>query len=222
MVKRWISRVAFAGLALAGVLLLSGCADVGQSPLAPGTAVRAGKPAQNTGTSTTTATTTTSTSSTGQPLYTKSASGWFSPGSGGSLNVKFANNYGSWTDVRLKSATFQVAPGAIAAKVLITMDVTTGYTIDDVNVQFGPSGLTFNPEGTLTLVFWGGSKLSEEELRLREAQGYHITSDGYISTVTQETDTQGNAYYIIAMKVPGFSRFSVGGNDYVPEADPGW
>lgn len=211
MIKRLVQGGTFAGLALAGALLLSGCADVGQSPLAPGpaqTPVRAAKPAQKTGTSTTT-----STSSTGQTLYTKSASGWFTPEQGGSLNVKFANNYGSWTDVRLKSATFQVDPGAIAAKTLITMDVTTGYTIDDVSVKFGPSGLTFNPEATLTLVFWGGSTLSEEELRLREAQGYHITEDGYISTVTQETDTQGNAYYIIIIKVPGFSRYSLGGND---------
>jgi len=215
MSKRWVTRVAFAGLTLAGTLLLIGCADVGQSPLAPGTAARAGKPAQKTGTSTTTATA----SSTGQTLYTKSASGWFSPGSGGSLDVKFANKYGSWTDVRLKSATFQVAPGAIAAKTLITMDVTTGYTIDDVSVKFGPSGLTFNPEATLTLVFWGGSPVTEEELRLREAQGYHITGDGYISTVTQETDTQGNAYYIIVIKVPGFSRYSLGGNDFAPETE---
>jgi len=148
---------------------------------------------------------------TGRPLKTATASGTFSPDRSGSLKVNFANNYGSWTDLRLSKARFEVQAGAIDAVHEITMDVTTGYVLEDISVAFSPDGLTFVPPGTLTLTVWWDCEncLSDEQLVMLDALAQHIHPEGTVTEYGFDSSRQGNAFLIVTIDVPGFSRYLI-------------
>ena len=162
--------------------------------------------------SNTTESSTTETSTTDLPLYSVVDSGTFYPDRSGYLNAKMPNNYGSWDDVRVKEAIFEVEAGALDAVYDIGMRVTTGYTLDDVLVEFAPAGLVFIKPARLTLKIWWGGDLSPEQLAVLEATAEHITADGTVTYIGFETTRQGNAYLNIIIEVPGFSRYGLSGD----------
>lgn len=209
--RKLIHLHTFAILALAA--LVTGC-GVGPSPMASDdgapSLVAAAKPAKGKSKST---------------LYTNSASGDFTIDGGGSLKVNFPN-YGSPDDVRVSKVLFEVAPGKGAAKkgkkgkkgkkaesksTYITMEVTTGYVLEDISVDFSPDGHTFSPPGKLTISIRWKSKfhLSKAQKKLLTAIAEHIHPDGTVTDASFETTTQGNAFLHITIDVPGFSRYGL-------------
>ena len=148
---------------------------------------------------------------TGRHLLTKTASGTFSPDRSGSLTAKFPNSYGDWTDLRLKEARFDLQSGAIDAAQEITMTVTAGYVLADIDVEFSPDGLTFMPPATLTLTIWWGceSCRADEQLAILEALAQHIHPDGTLTEYGFDISRQGNAFLIVTIDVPGFSRYLI-------------
>ena len=213
----------FAAL-LSWAAFATGC-GVDQSPvassdealiLAPAAKPGGGKAKGNDGgetTSTTASSTETATSSdgTGRPLITKTVSGSFSPDQSDALDVKFSNSYGDWSDLRLSKARFEIQAGALDAAQEITMSVTTGYVLEDLDVDFTPDGLIFIPPGTLTLTIWWGceSCRSEEQLAILDALAQHIHPDATVTESVFEISRQGNAYLTVAIDVPGFSRYRI-------------
>ena len=172
----------------------------------------AGKGKNSTTETSTTESSTTETSTTELPLYSVVDSGTFYPDRSGYLNAKMPNNYGSWDDVRVKEAIFEVEAGALDAVYDIGMRVTTGYTLEDVLVEFAPAGLVFIKPARLTLKIWWGGDLSPEQLAVLEATAEHITADGTVTYIGFETTRQGNAYLNIIIEVPGFSRYGLSGD----------
>jgi len=128
---------------------------------------------------------------------------------GGDLKVKF-KKYGSKSDVIVKEARFSVAANSIVGggEHEISMDVHSGATVGDVDVVFGPSGLVFDPPAELNLKLRGPA--TPEDVR----QALHIHGDGaYVETIGVESDKNGNSFLRILLKVPGFSRYSLGIGD---------
>ena len=213
-------------LTLAGFFLFTGCGVLNQTPLAPPAPAKpqAGvKFDSNPGLFAITFSpkrefnpATRATKPSGR-RYTKTASGWFSPESSGELKVNFEDVYNGVrgkNGVRVKQATFKVEKGSIDHDVQISMTVVSGSTVEDVWVQFSPWGQEFHPSATLTLVLVG--KLNKEDLNYLEA--FHI--EGNLATEMSVQIVQGvDGEWIIIVKVPGFSRYSLGGNDVIPGTD---
>lgn len=226
MIKRHtVTTAIFA--ALAGVALLAGCTDLGQSPLAPepmaavqetggairsspgpftiafspGALVRATKPAGKTSIYTD---------------YTETATEWFSLDKKGKMHVKFKKSAAD-DQVQVEKATFDVKKGAISRASEITMTVHSGSELAHVMVEFTstPTGLTFDPPATLKIVLRGD--LTEEELA--ELVGYHDYGTGVEKIEVEYKD--GKKKTTITMKVAGFSRYSLGGDGiyYEEEAE---
>ncbi len=215
MLERHIpTRALFTLVVSAGTALLSGCGGLERHPLAPhpvtgrqeagpslsghpvyltlsrGAPLRAAKRV------------------TGSEVYARSASGWFSPDRGGQLNVSFgkytANDFAA---VQVRSAKFVVDKGAIDAAHQITMKVFSGYSLNDVAIEFSPAGLRFNPSATLTIVLWGD--LDPEEVHV-----YHI--EGSTITEVSADFEEGKKTWTIIIKIPGFSTYSLGGDELLP------
>ena len=205
--------------ALGGIILMVGCGGLSQRPLAPvqssavqgaggkvrltlvpPAAQRAAKKVKL------------DTLSTGAVVYYKSVSGTFDPLLGGQLNSSF-NKYTTddTTQVQVKSTTFTVDQGSITAPALIDMTVYSGYSLNDVAVAFGPVGLIFSPEATLTIVLWG-------EIDPDAVYAYH-TSGTTVTQISTEI-VEGKKTWTIILKVPGFSEYSLG-DDYVPPPEGG-
>ena len=128
---------------------------------------------------------------------------------GGSLGIKL-KKYGSKNDVIVKEAQFSVAPNSIVGggQHEIAMEVHSGTTVDDVDVVFGPSGLTFDPPAELNLKLRGPATPADVQ------EALHIHGDGaYVETIGVESDKNGNSFLHILVKVPGFSRYSLGIGD---------
>ena len=185
---------------LAGLALMIGC-GLGQTPLAPDQEaaiteavqplIRAAKPTKKTATGAVKAT-------------TKTISG-----GGRSMTVKF-RKYGAKTDVIVKEVRFTVAPNSIVGGGThdITMTVYSGTTLDDVNVVFEPSGLQFDEPADLRIKLGGPANAGNVQ------QAQHIHGNGaYVESVSTETDKNGNSYLVVELKVPGFSRYSLGIGD---------
>lgn len=200
----------FTALAVASLALINGCADLTRSPLAPDQAATA---QAGDGKSLSPFTIVFSPEmlpqavkkATAGGLQTETTSGWFAPDKKGRLQVNF-KKYTDDNHIQVEKATFDVERGSIGAAYEITMTVVSGYTLADVSVEFTPSGPTFTPDATLTLVLRGAG-LNPDEIR-----AYHI--DGAtIQSIVVDYDQQGKKKATVTLKVPGFSRYSLGGND---------
>ena len=86
--------------------------------------------------------------------HSQSVSGLFRPERSGRLSVRF-KEYALGNEVQVKSATFSVKRGAVLHPVVIGMKVSSGTTLQDVTIDFSPSGLQFSPKATLTLKLLG-------------------------------------------------------------------
>ena len=140
------------------------------------------------------------------------------PGFGCYLFVGF-KSYGSETDVTVKDAWFSAYGGTLQPEeqLDITMTVTSGATLDDVKIEFDPSGLVFDPPARLGIRL--GGPVTEEEVRLAQ----HIYGDDpdNIELIETETYANGQALLTIYIDIPGFSEYSVGGDDEA-EDDECW
>lgn len=143
-----------------------------------------------------------------RPMYTETASGPFTSGRGGQLKVRFGP-YGVWGDTWVRNAAFEVAPNSLTTDSAdITMTVTSGYSFEDVKVEFTPSGLAFVPPGTLTLELWWTQYWypSDEYLHLAAD---HITTDGTVTDVVLTSDRKGSYKVTVTIEVPGFSLYGL-------------
>jgi hypothetical protein len=136
------------------------------------------------------------------------------------FNVRF-RKYGTENDVRVKDVKFYVEANSVVGggEHQITMGVHSGTTLDDVNIEFSPSGLAFSPAGTLTIALVGPVTAADVQ------QATHIYGDGsQVESITTVTDRKGNSFLKVVVKVPGFSRYSLGGGDDMYEMvdDEGW
>jgi hypothetical protein len=89
------------------------------------------------------------------------------------------------------------------------MTVTSGTTLDDIRIEFDPSGLVFDPPALLELRLRG--PVTEDEVR----QAQHIYGDdpANIEAIETETYANGQTYLTVCISVPGFSEYSIGGDD---------
>ena len=220
-----ITRTAFTMLTLAGfVLLAAGCADLGQAPLAPERAavtssdsqpLRAPKPGGRNHATVTSSTLPVTSDS--EQLYYQDGQEMVSHNEGCRIRVHFPN-YGGPNDITVRDVVLEVAPGAIVGgtKVKIKMEAYSGYTLEDVHVIFDPSGVVFDPPGTVTISLRG--PVTPEDVLLAQ----HVYGDGYVETIVTDVDVKnGEKKVDIDLRVPGFSRYSLGGDDYYgyPEAE---
>lgn len=136
-------------------------------------------------------------------VFTNSVSGTFKPNKKGKLVVEFPK-YDA--DVRVRSAELIVDKGSLAQKTTITMDVTSGNSLEDVSVVFGPSGTVFDPSASLVIKLKGGDP--------GVLQAYHYSDDQVTDAeIKKETLSDGSSGWKIVLKVPGFSRYSLGYGD---------
>ncbi len=147
-------------------------------------------------------------------VVTESDAGWFSEKRGGKLKVNF--NYRLKDDgVQVEKAKFEVEKGSIDESKRIKMRVTSGSSLGQIKVEFGPSGTVFSPAAKLTLDLKG--KLTEEELAGLTA--YHLEGDGEVSVVKLVV-TETRDIIRLEIQVPGFSSYSMGGDDdFTPEGE---
>lgn len=87
----------------------------------------------------------------------------------------------------------------------ITMAVSSGTTLEDVAVGFGPSGLLFRPSAKLEIQLTGNLKGLIAEGR---SFAYHIDADGTITKVEMDVEVKSNGAKL-RIEVPGFSRYTI-------------
>ena len=227
------ARAVFAFLIATGFALLSGCGDLDRSSLItdPAATVQEGAAVSNDRTTITfsprapvraakriggpMALSETSLNAT-TGLFSRTASGWITPGAGGKLKVSFGKLTADGTkngEVGVKRATFEVEEGSIDAAYYITMTVYTGATLGEVRVEFTPSGIRFHPPATLTVVLWG--KVNADVVK-----ALHIDGSGAVLEEIAVTVEDGKKVTILVLKVPGFSRYDLGGDDDGAGDDP--
>lgn len=121
---------------------------------------------------------------------------------GGTIQVKDDNGNGPKDDLRV---TFTVPDNALNLPTNITMTVY-GNTLEDLVVEFQPSGLVFLQDAELDLRF--GTDLVSTPFN--QIVVWHEYSDG---TVVPATFSKYNSGNIIRLKIdiPGFSKYSSGG-----------
>ena len=150
-----------------------------------------------------------------QALYVETDSGKFSPDRKGKLKACF-KNYGEGGDLWVKDVTFEVPVGALDQQRDIAMKVTSGYTLEDVKIDFEPSGTEFHPSARLTIRFWlpqvVKKKLTPERLESLDLMAEHIKASGKVEDVWVETTKQGQAFLTLVIPVPGFSRYGLSGD----------
>lgn len=224
---------AFALATLAGAILMTGCGDPNLSPLAPEQAnipspdaqqglsdngpvqqARKDRGAVRIGLSPTGGLRLSGAAAKQAGVTdSRSASGWFTFISGGSLSVHFFNdNEGQGANpniIQVSEATFTVPSRSMQGIHEISMTVHSGTTLDDVYVSFGPDGLTFNPHASLVLHLVGNTS----NVDVNNLVAYHIYADGTVEEVPI-TVQSGSDYLILTIDVPGFS-------DYEPEGNTG-
>lgn len=193
-------RIACLGLLTAGVGILGGCGGSDLSPVAPEgeevSAPTASKPTRTT------------VKAVDDGTHSKSMADSYWPNYGAYLWVNF-NKHGSRSDVVVKDAWFTVASGALGKEqVDLSMEVTCGTTLADVDVKFLPSGLTFDPPAKLSIRLAG--PVTAEDLK----QAEHERDDGtWIESIETETLKNGNTYIVVTVAVPGFSRYSLSADE---------
>ena len=208
-----IPRVLLLALAAPGVLLLNGCGGFSQQPLAPTVGVAGPRATGQAGPGPGYFTISFSPGglaakpAAGVRIYSGTDSGWFYRHRDGRLSVDF-REYAREDQVQVKKATFEVAKGSIDSKVEITMTVYSGSSLADIQVQFNPSGLGFDPSATLTLELKGD--LDAEDLDGLKA--YHIEGSK-VTEISVQVSPEGRKRLELILKVPGFSRYTLGDGD---------
>jgi len=144
-------------------------------------------------------------------LTTKSASDKFKKGKKQKLSIKM-KKHGSKKDIVVHSVDFEVTKGGLEKNTKISMEVYSGATLNDIKVVFGPSGLVFNEEATLTLKLKG--PVSAEDINSAihvhgQANAKKNSSGGYVETIGAGADEEGK-YVVVVIKVPGFSEYWLG------------
>ncbi|MBT3602663.1 MAG: hypothetical protein HOE48_05365 [Candidatus Latescibacteria bacterium] len=137
-------------------------------------------------------------------VYENTTSARIGPRNGGSLLVSFPR-YGNESTVHVVSAEFIVPKRALESRKTISMTVTTGYTLDDVTVTFGPSGLVFTQAAKLVIKLKGGDPEAVE--------AFHFSQDQVSAAdIRRIVYDDGRAGWRIVLNIPGFSRYSLGGD----------
>lgn len=115
-------------------------------------------------------------------------------------------------DIQVLEAEFQVDRYSVpksSGQVEIVMTVTSGTTLDDIAVAFDPHGFNFLPNRPATL------KLTLRGKNVPETRdGYHIHDPDHVEKIEvayEEHDGLLEKRVTITMKVPGFSRYILGG-----------
>lgn len=143
------------------------------------------------------------------------------------LEIEFDAEKRSWSDwkdrnatIGVEKATFFVRKNSIDISELtkdqiseyvhrkeidITMAVSSGTTLEEVAVGFGPSGLLFRPSAKLEIQLTGNLKGLIAE---GQSFAYHIDADGSITKVEMEVDVNSNGAKL-RIEVPGFSRYTI-------------
>lgn len=216
MFNRYAPRAVFATLALAGMILLTGCGGLSQRPLAPDRAATLQKADESAYSSDSPfflvfadpsklrlrAT---------KPTEAKSAKGVFSPRRDGNLEVRF-NRDDDDDAVRVKKTTFSVSKGSIKQEVEISMTVFSGSALEDIGVKFTPSGLKFSPPAKLEIDLQGADRKDLQGLKV-----YHIEGGKVTEISIKVTGNKNNLTLIL--EIPGFSIYSIG-DELIPEAGP--
>jgi hypothetical protein len=214
MENRYSQSIRVPGLALlVCVGLLLSCGDRGQNPVHSDAGFAAAKPTKST---VTVADDVVLAVITDGPTYQESTTEYV-PLSGNVLSVTFPK-YAEEGDIVVREATFWVPADAMADGEGhdITMTVQSGTTLDDVQILFGPSGLTFEPHATLWLTLLG--PVTEADVQ----QVAHIAGDGYIENIDVLSDKKGVAKLLVTIRIPGFSRYSLGDGDFAEADGPAW
>ena len=145
---------------------------------------------------------------------------------GGKLKVGF-RKYGGPKDVTVAKAELKIGKKSIKfvdekrapKSVLIGMTVTSGTLLGDILFSFTPGGeVTFTPNARLT-VYLRGPVLAEQVKK-----AVHVFGEGsQIENIETVTNRRGEAFLVVTVRVPGFSRYSLGDGSFAPEADgPAW
>lgn len=221
-----ITHISLAALVLSAVALLNGCGKAA-SPLSPGqsAALRDGTDAGNSGVTAAFVLTSREMSPSevlraakpsGRATLKKTAER-VSARRGGLLGLTFDYPRGAdKDDVFVRTANFLVLPGTMDSDTEITMAVSGGVTLEDIAVTFSPSGLKFSTSAILTLSLRGN-------LDTKSLKAYHVSGSGSgtpdVQTVPIAFLKLGNEW-IVTIRVPGFSMYSIGDDYTPPEAGP--
>lgn len=213
---KWMTSGKILTALVMGVLLFSGCGNV-QSPMAPGNASTTQIKGALTGDT--------------QDMIALSPK-WIYPtvrsmkptvflrieapfvaANGGSMALTMPAD--STTGVRLESASFSAAPGALDQDRTIIMKGAYGATLTDIGVMFGPTGTVFNPLATLVMTVVG--PVTDAEIAALTA--YHIHNDTATAIPFNVNRIDANKV-VFTVGVPGFSAYSLGDDLFPPEPGP--
>ncbi len=127
---------------------------------------------------------------------------------GGKLKIKDKgpkeNEDGSKAHASL-SVELQIPRGALDDEEEISMSVS-GYLLSELVIAFAPSGLEFATDARLKI------KLGRDRVDLDAATlyGVHMTEAGETQIVLVEVEVKGSGDVNLNVRVPGFSRYSLG------------
>lgn len=220
-------------LAVGGIVLLNGCGNMNQSPLSSGAAVvpqSGGAASSGAGTFTLTfspnATGQIRASKPGGPsgkagsgntavssdvLHYASASGKFTTDKGGKLEVNipdYSKGKDSGVDVQVDKVKFTVKGHSIDQDAEITMQVQSGSTMKDIVISFTPTGLKFSPPAKLEIYLSG-------TVDSKNLDCYHMHDGELVSSFAPNVKKE-RANWKVTIDVPGFSSYSLGGDDGIP------
>lgn len=146
----------------------------------------------------------------------KSATKAFEPGVEDQMEVRL-NGYIVGMQTQAKKAVLVVKEESVPPPgVTVDMTLYSGTRLEDISVVFGPSGYQFDGPARLRILLWG--ELTEEEVS--SLQAYHISGDTVEPIDSNLVLTDAGNWRII-IKVPGFSEYSIGGDDEA-EDDECW
>ena len=208
------ARVTFTLLTMACFVILSGCGDLSRSPLVsdPAATIQEGSGQSSLSDSPSyivlspRALRAAKPGSKDQEKDQESVSDKFKVGkTGGELEIKLPGKADKEDLVCVKKVKFKVDKKSIEQTYDISMTVFTGSTLEDVMLAFTPSGIAFEPPATLEIYVEGA--VDADLLK-----AYHITGDGEVTEVGMDIDKKRKEWKI-TIKVPGFSRYDLSGND---------
>ena len=135
--------------------------------------------------------------------------GFVSPSRGGKLKLDFPVDKAAVDNwVQVDDVEFKVKRKSCPKFVFVTMVTTSGSTLDDILVDFGPAGLEFKPDAQLKIDIRG--YLDEDQIE--DLVAYHVEHDG-TTTVLQVKVTGSKDKWTLKIRVPGFSYYDVAGDD---------
>ncbi len=122
---------------------------------------------------------------------------------GDKLEVEDKGGRGGKDDLKV---TFSVPKKALEKEVEITMWVY-GRTLSELVVAFEPSGLVFLKDAKLQIHL--GKDLVD--LDLSHLEGTHHYGDGSSEEAEIQVEKAGGGAYNVNVRIPGFSRYTLGG-----------